>query len=273
MNPFFLDSRSGPLLAIYWPPVDCDITQAILHVPAFAEEMNKSRHMVASQAKILAEQGYAVLVFDLFGTGDSVGDFGEATWELWLANIADAVNWLKQQGAQSVNLWGLRLGALLAIDFISRNPGEIRCLAAWQPVLKGDTYVTQFLRLRIAATMMNRALPPEKTNDLIKQLLQGHVLEVAGYRLHPDLIKPLIMLEVDALALKDLKVIKMFEIIAAEQAMPIKSSTQQLLTKLTVIGVDASLVKVIGEDFWASQEVKASQPLLQTTGEALQKWL
>ena len=43
-------------------------------VKAWAEEMNKARRMAALQARLLAENGYAVLQIDLHGCGDSSGD-------------------------------------------------------------------------------------------------------------------------------------------------------------------------------------------------------
>lgn len=92
MQPLFIESSAGKLFAIYWPPAgEIPFGKAIIHIPAFAEEMNKS-------------QGYAVLILDLFGTGESKGDFGEATWQIWLQNIDTAIDWLTQQGAQSIDL-------------------------------------------------------------------------------------------------------------------------------------------------------------------------
>ena len=59
----------------------------VMHLPAFGEEMNKSRAMVAAQARALANEGFQVFVPDYYGTGDSGGDFSEATWDLWLEDI------------------------------------------------------------------------------------------------------------------------------------------------------------------------------------------
>jgi alpha/beta superfamily hydrolase len=42
-----------------------------------AEELNKSRHVAAAQARAFAAAGYSVLQIDLYGCGDSSGDFGE----------------------------------------------------------------------------------------------------------------------------------------------------------------------------------------------------
>ncbi|MDD2759557.1 MAG: hydrolase 2, exosortase A system-associated [Methylomonas sp.] len=272
MRPFFLDSRTGPLFAVYWSPANQPINHAILHVPAFAEEMNKSRRMVALQARAMAEQGYAVLVPDLFGTGDSRGDFGEASWAIWLQNIADAVAWLREQGALTITLWGLRLGGLLAMDFVSRHEDSIDRLMLWQPVLNGDTFVTQFLRLRVAAAMMDNNMPKEKTSDLKRQLVDGQAIEVAGYLLSPDLIKPLIALRADRLPLYNIKEIALYELVANEDTQ-ISMGNSQFFNLLQEKRIEVSLTKIIGDSFWASQEISEAPDLIKISSERVRQWL
>lgn len=271
MQALFIDSRSGPLFAVYWPPVDSAKKGAILHVAAFAEEMNKSRRMIAMQSRILAKQGYAVLVIDLFGTGDSAGDFREATWSIWLENIADGIAWLKKQGAINISLWGLRLGALLSMDFAGRNAGLIDQLIAWQPVVNGDTFVTQFLRLRIAAAMMNSPPLQEKTTDLKRQLIGGEYLEIAGYYLNPDLIRPLLTLRAIELDLRGIKDIAIIELLANEDTLP-SAATQKFFEQLLAQGVSASFSKLVGENFWASQEITTSPNLIELTSRKVERW-
>src|SRR3546814_1526626 len=57
-------------------------------------EMNRSRRMAALQARALAALGIDVLLLDLFGTGDSAGDFRDARWEIWREDAMAAVAWL-----------------------------------------------------------------------------------------------------------------------------------------------------------------------------------
>jgi exosortase A-associated hydrolase 2 len=206
MLPLFIESHSGKLFAIYYPTANDNATKnTIIHIPAFAEEMNVSRRMIAVQARKFVAQGHAVLILDLFGTGESDGDFGDATWEIWLQNIDSAISCLNQKGFKGITLWGLQLGSLLAMNFANRYPNRIQGLISWQPVLNGDVFVTQFLRLRVAAAMMNNNAPSEKTSDLKQQLLNGKKIEVTGYWLNPDLIKPLITLRAADLDLHGIK--------------------------------------------------------------------
>jgi alpha-beta hydrolase superfamily lysophospholipase len=76
LDPRFLQGARGSLYALQVnPPPEVNPRGSVLHVHAFAEEHNKCRRMVASQARALAALGYTVLAPDLRGCGDSEGDF------------------------------------------------------------------------------------------------------------------------------------------------------------------------------------------------------
>ena len=94
-----LDDREARrrFAVLHWPAEPRVPLGLVVHAPAFAEEMNKSRRMVALQARALAEDGLAVLLVDPLGCGDSPGDFGDATWETWVQDIANALAWLSGQ--------------------------------------------------------------------------------------------------------------------------------------------------------------------------------
>jgi hypothetical protein len=157
------------------------------------------------------------------------------------------------------------------MDFVSQHQGVVDNLVVWQPILNADSFVTQFLRLRVAAAMMNNAIPQEKTSDLKNQLQQGNALEVAGYLLNPDLINPLTALKIAPVALKTLKNILLFEVVMAEDTQP-NFLNQQFLDGLLKFGVDADLITVVGDSFWASQEITTAPALLQATSEYVKQW-
>ena len=56
--------------------------------------------MASLQAKAMAGAGYFVLQIDLYGCGDSAGDFGDALWERWIVSTTPSL--LKSATASSM---------------------------------------------------------------------------------------------------------------------------------------------------------------------------
>ena len=268
MTPLFIPSDLGSLFCMHFLPSSNHKQQCILYIPAFAEEMNKTRHMVAMQTRAFTEQGYAVLVLDLWGTGDSQGGFSEATWDVWLSNIGTAVKWMQNEGYKSLSLWGLRVGALLAIDFLHKNNSPINNLICWQPVLNGELFVMQFLRLRVASSMVDKTLTQEKTSDLKAQLLSGQSVEVAGYSLNPQLIIPMLSVHATQLSLNNTNVCHIFELKEGEE-LEGSLMTTQWVKQLTEAGVKVSFDIVKGQPFWVTQEISESTRLIKQSSKRL----
>lgn len=184
VEPFFLDTPGGRVFVVHHAPKA--LNGHVLCVPGFNEEMNRCRSMLTLQARELAAHGIGTMVIDLFGTGDSDGEYVEARWERWLENLSAAGQWLQERGGL-VALLGIRLGVILAVDWLDANPEPVRRLVAWQPVVDGKQYFNQFLRIRIAANMDRADLPRETTGSMREQLAGGTPVEVGGYEVHPEL--------------------------------------------------------------------------------------
>ncbi|MDK6078669.1 hydrolase 2, exosortase A system-associated [Massilia varians] len=184
---FFLPLPGRQLFCLFHP-AHGECRGAVLYVPPFAEEMNRARRIAAQQARELAALGYGVLQPDLDGTGDSSGDFGDARWETWKDDLAACCAWLGERIAQPPLLWGLRLGALLALDYAQAAAHPLRALILWQPVASGQVYLTQFLRMRtLNAVLADSASEQTGTRALRAALQSGVTLEVGGYTLDPAL--------------------------------------------------------------------------------------
>jgi exosortase A-associated hydrolase 2 len=183
---FFLDASPGRRFCLYVPPAT-PCRGSILYVHPFAEELNRARRMAAMQARAFAARGYGVLLLDLHGCGDSSGDFGDARWDTWKADLALGAAWLRRRLDAPLTLWGLRLGALLALDAARSLDSPVHQFLLWQPVQQGSSYLTQFLRLRTAGAMMDGDIVPSGTDTLRKLLAAGEMVEVAGYDLAPGL--------------------------------------------------------------------------------------
>lgn len=143
--------------------------------------MNKSRRMVALQARAFAAAGTDVLLLDLLGCGDSSGDFADADWERWIDDLLTACRWLQARSSGALWLWGLRAGCLLAAD--AARQLDTRCdFLFWQPTPSGKTVLQQFLRLKLAGEMLAGAGKPTMEN-LRRQLAAGAAMDIAGYQM------------------------------------------------------------------------------------------
>lgn len=268
---FFLPAGArGQRYCLYQPAVGA-CCGALLYVPPFAEEMNKSRRMAALLALDLARRGIASLRIDLHGCGDSSGDFADARWAGWRDDLALASAWLEQRAAHRPALLGLRLGALLAMDYAaSADPaGAPRQLMLWQPVLDGATFLTQFLRLRMAGALTDATTAADNSTAALRaRLAAGEPLEIGGYELSPELAQA-----IDALKLAPLGragcALRWFDVGQPDRAP--SPATDKALAALRERGVEVELTRIDGPAFWGSQEIATCQPLLDATA-ALAPW-
>lgn len=265
--PEFLPSVAGRIFTLVVQPEVINTSgKAVIFFPPFAEEMNKSRRMVSLQARALAREGYTVAIPDLYGTGDSQGDFGEALLGTWLADITTVVQFLKQKGYQQFVFWGLRFGVLLQMLVLQERVADVSSMLLWQPVLKGEVMMTQFLRLRLAADMMQTG---EKitTSDMRRSLQNGDSIEVAGYMLTPELVHAIDGLSLESVTLPETIPVHWFEVTPSEER-PIPVASQRLVERWQGQGVRVTQTKVVGEPFWNTIEIAEVPKLISLTKQA-----
>lgn len=265
VRPFFIQGESGNLFAQHFPSQDTSTRKGLLCFPPFAEELNKSRRMIALQARRCAELGYDVLVLDLYGTGDSAGDFGEASWSRWRKDMLVGLRWLRERGLDVVDFWGLRIGALLALD-VARDPAAegLSRMLLWAPVQKGQMFVTQFLRLKMAADLATAGGGAGvDTKQLRAALQQGEMVEVAGYDLNPALVLPLDELNMQTLRPLGGVRVDWFEVTAENR--PLSPASAKLAESWREAGVQVAIQPVTGEPFWSTPEITLAPDLLDAT--------
>jgi exosortase A-associated hydrolase 2 len=264
-EPVMLEGGAGPILAVHHPSQRMP-TRGVIYLPPFAEEMNRARRMAALQAGSLSASGHGVLLLDPYGTGDSSGDFADARWEVWREDVARAVAWMRGRGYETIALLGLRLGALLALD-VAREAAVSR-VVLWQPVLRGDQMITQFLRLRLAADLTGAKRANESTADMRKALSVNRTIEVAGYDLHHDLVAAIDALTLAGLGPACRAPIDWIEV-AAQADQPPPPANEAVAERWRAAGVAFKQHRVVGEPFWTLQETALAPALLPLTGEVL----
>jgi exosortase A-associated hydrolase 2 len=264
LEPVFLDGPAGRLFAVYHAPAPGTAAgSAVLYIPPFAEEMNRSRRMAALQARALAAAGFGALLLDLYGTGDSAGEFRDARWATWLGDVRAASTWLERRLDRPVQLLGLRLGGLLAVSAAAAEPERFRRLILWQPVVDGRTMLTQFLRVRIAASL-TESTSRETTEALRAELSAGRTLEVAGYEVAAELGAALDAVRLDRLVPPKVAVIDWLDVTATSDA-ELPPARRQMAEGWRTAGATVSIVGVAGEPFWTTQEVTLAPDLLAAT--------
>ncbi len=132
----------------------------VVYCHPFAEEKNMSHSVIVKAARMIAEAGFPVFRFDLSGCGDSEGDLSSATVEDWRQDIDKAIEMFHQEtGVSRYLLWGLRLGAGLALmreQYPGDKDAEPAGLILWQPVLDFSMYIEQFLRRSISSQILKK---------------------------------------------------------------------------------------------------------------------
>ena len=253
-NPFFMNSAQGALFAVHHRPRDeAALKGHVLCVLPFNEEMNRCRSMVTLQALAFARLGWGTLVVDLHGTGDSAGEYADARWSTWLANLITAWGWLAGHPGGGRVVWGIRLGAILAAEFHSHIGKAEVGLMLWQPVAEGKTHLTQFMRVKIAAQMDRPNLPKETTAGMRAELAAGRNVEVAGYELNPELCSA-----IDAARLGDQRLPAGTRVLwlenAAADRTELQPASQQLLASWPGGDAPARAERLARPAFWQVHE-------------------
>jgi uncharacterized protein len=117
-----LTSDDGVRLAAWYVPSRNGAGVVLVH------GSGGSRDGLKRHAALLARHGYAVLLFDARGRGDSGGRSSGFGWG-WDADVEAAVDYLEQHGARRVGVLGLSTGAEVAVTAAAHDP-RIRAVVA-----------------------------------------------------------------------------------------------------------------------------------------------
>lgn len=238
----------------------------VVHLPAFAEEMNRCRRMVAVQARELARIGYAVLLIDLLGCGDSSGESGDASWSDWLADAELAIGWMRSRWEAPLWLWGLRAGCLLAAEVAARHANA--SLLLWQPPATGRSVLQSFLRLKAAGLLAAGDGGGKRVVDeLRQQLAEGRPIEVAGYVISADLALGLERAVLDP-GEGGGRPAAWLEITARDNPALLPASLP-VLQRLTQRGWSVRTEAVKGPSFWQTTETEVAPQLVAASLQSL----
>lgn len=256
-RPEFLQAPDGArFIQSHLPPRGVARGRLVLLQP-FAEEANKSRRMLSEIARAAARAGWHTVIGDCIGTGDSHGDFADATWAGWTADVMRFAATPAEAPNTPVVLAGLRVGALLASAALQAGLAADAVLAI-NPVTSGKQSLTQFLRLGAAGELGHDASARIDTRALREALDRGETVEIAGYGLAPGLAVGLDAAEFVVPAGGGR--VGWIEI-AANAADGLSPAAGRAIERLRSEGLKVESVSVTGPAFWQTQEIEAVEEL------------
>jgi exosortase A-associated hydrolase 2 len=284
ITPFFLEPapQRRVFALLFAPPVGITPRAPVLHVAAFAEEMNKSRRTVALAARAFAAAGAPTLIIDPTGTGDSSHDFADARWESWLEDYVAAYDWLTTRYTSAPTLWALRFGALLLPALAAIRPSITQSdWLLWHPALSGQQLLTQFLRLKLAADVAQgaalesgaeaaSAAKGPDTKELRRRLQAGESLEIAGYALAGPLAVALDQATLNATHVGPSSQVGCFELAGQASATPALTPVMRKfvgeLRSKSVAVVDQAFAEPA---FWSTPEITTAPQLIAASAQFL----
>jgi alpha/beta superfamily hydrolase len=188
MNPFFFGRSARQLYGAYDPPATSARDQGVVLCPAIGDEYLFAHPTYRLLARQLADVGYHVLRFDYYGTGDSAGEFGEASQAQWIEDIEAAVNEIKDLGqVTQVGLVGLRYGAALAAQ-VARNRSDVDQLVLWDAVTDGRAFLEE-----IGAPATVPSAPVDACGVVITPAFRADIESTTPESFGPPLPKTLVM--------------------------------------------------------------------------------
>ena len=240
----------------------------MLYIHPFAEEMNKSRRMVALQSRALAAAGYDVLQIDLLGCGDSSGDFADASWLTWRHDVLAGYHCLRERSAAPLILWGLRAGCLLLAEASAELP-EAADFIFWQPVISGKQHWQQFMRLKMAGEIAS-GQAKAAGEQLRQQLADGQAVEIAGYGISPALAQGLEQADLKPDSTRAGRIIWLETSLREEPLLtPV---AQKRIKQWEAAGYRVNARMAHGPAFWQTIEIEDAPELIAATLSSLEAW-
>lgn len=179
MQPFYFGRTGRQLFGLHLAPQRRRACAAgvVLCGPAPQEYM-RTHWAYRKLAALLSREGFHVLRFDYFGTGDSAGEGREGSLAQWRADVHAAAAELSDlAGLRRVSLVGLRLGAALAALAV-KDGLPVRDLVLWEPAVDGRAHLADLERIE-RACYESLPHPPQSAPDELLQHPLPPALRVA----------------------------------------------------------------------------------------------
>lgn len=164
LEPRFFGAPETRLLGLYQPPDgprERDLG-VLLCYPAPQEYM-RCHWAFRKLSALLAREGFHVLRFDYYGSGDSAGESDAGSLAQWRRDVAGALEELRDlSGLRRASVVGFRLGATLA----AQAALKVRDLVLWEPAVSGREHLAE-LREQHELRFAHCLHPPPTRGELL----------------------------------------------------------------------------------------------------------
>lgn len=160
-------------------------SSGIVLVPPFGEERKCAYRLLTRLARRACENGFAVLRFDLSGTGESTGDHASVDVDRWVVDIEAARDTLlASTGVSAWSVVGARFGANLAARL---GPTKLpQRLVLVEPLLSGEDYLRDLKRRQLIKTAVGGTQSDTSSEEAMEEAWgTGQTVDFGGFPIGP----------------------------------------------------------------------------------------
>lgn len=135
-------------------------------------------------AMLFAEQGFNVLLYDLYGRGYSDRLTTEYTPELFQRQLTELLDSLHMNGPLPFHVISMSMGSLIALDLATANPRLVDRLIMIDPAITGDYRANSLLTIPVVSDLlMTLYWQPKSIENQRKEFFNPHAFESYSKRL------------------------------------------------------------------------------------------
>lgn len=251
ITPFYFGPPDKQLFGLYYAPPPGQVRDfGVVVCNPWGQEYTRAHRAMSQLALRLARQGFPVLRFDFYGSGDSGGEDADGTLAQWQNDLRAAIQELKRRSRlEYVFLAGLRLGASLAA-LVASARDDVEGLVLWEPAVNGTEYLQDLTAWHEEKQLyfLNRAQEGNKKNELL------------GFSLHETLLADLVALDLCGMKRKPATRVLIIEGASAPDQE--RSLVVGLRHRLSELGASVDYRLIESFKMWAEDPDKGLVPQL-----------
>jgi alpha/beta superfamily hydrolase len=160
--------------------------RCVVVLPPLFEELARTRKVLVSVARALAQKDLHLVRFDYRGTGLSGGSFTDFSPAEAEADVDAVLAYCASQGLTKIELLGFRFGGYLALRrLLKADAPQIRALV-WEPIVDLGAYFGEMLRQEMTNQVVGGGESRPDRDALVRKLESDGELLVDGYRVSRD---------------------------------------------------------------------------------------